>query len=96
VVISFHSLEDRIVKTFIARESREVVDRRAPLAPPQADAAARWARIKPGAARSGGQPARALGRAARGRTHGGGAAAERPLDGDGTASAARPASGRRA
>jgi 16S rRNA (cytosine1402-N4)-methyltransferase len=25
-VISFHSLEDRIVKTFIARESREVVD----------------------------------------------------------------------
>jgi 16S rRNA (cytosine1402-N4)-methyltransferase len=32
-VISFHSLEDRIVKTFIARESREVVDRRAPFAP---------------------------------------------------------------
>ena len=29
-VISFHSLEDRIVKTFIARESREVVDPRAP------------------------------------------------------------------
>jgi len=29
-VISFHSLEDRIVKTFIARESREVIDRRAP------------------------------------------------------------------
>jgi 16S rRNA (cytosine1402-N4)-methyltransferase len=28
-VISFHSLEDRIVKTFIARESRDVVDRRA-------------------------------------------------------------------
>jgi len=28
--ISFHSLEDRIVKTFIARESREVVDRNAP------------------------------------------------------------------
>ena len=34
-VISFHSLEDRIVKTFIARESREEVDRRAPFAPPQ-------------------------------------------------------------
>jgi 16S rRNA (cytosine1402-N4)-methyltransferase len=35
VVISFHSLEDRIVKTFIARESREVVDRRAPFAEPK-------------------------------------------------------------
>ena len=34
VVISFHSLEDRIVKQFIARHSREVVDRRAPFAPP--------------------------------------------------------------
>ena len=33
VVISFHSLEDRIVKTFIARESRSEVDRRAPFAP---------------------------------------------------------------
>jgi 16S rRNA (cytosine1402-N4)-methyltransferase len=28
--ISFHSLEDRIVKTFIARESKEVVDRNSP------------------------------------------------------------------
>ena len=36
VVISFHSLEDRIVKQFIARESRETVDRRAPFAPPKA------------------------------------------------------------
>ena len=36
VVISFHSLEDRIVKQFIARESREVVDRRAPFAPAKA------------------------------------------------------------
>ncbi len=37
-VISFHSLEDRIVKTFIGRESREVVDTRSPslYAPPQA------------------------------------------------------------
>jgi 16S rRNA (cytosine1402-N4)-methyltransferase len=34
VVISFHSLEDRIAKTFIARESRSAVDRRAPFAPP--------------------------------------------------------------
>ncbi len=31
--ISFHSLEDRIVKTFIARESHDEVDRRAPFAP---------------------------------------------------------------
>jgi 16S rRNA (cytosine1402-N4)-methyltransferase len=34
VVISFHSLEDRIVKTFIARHSRETFDRRAPFAAP--------------------------------------------------------------
>jgi len=33
VVISFHSLEDRIVKQFIAKHSRDVVDRRAPFAP---------------------------------------------------------------
>src|SRR4030095_10229337 len=33
VVISFHSLEDRIVKTFITRESRSEFDRRAPFAP---------------------------------------------------------------
>src|SRR5437762_1233732 len=32
VVISFHSLEDRIVKTFIVRESRSTIDRRAPFA----------------------------------------------------------------
>ncbi len=36
VVISFHSLEDRIVKQFIAEHSREVFDRRAPFAPPKA------------------------------------------------------------
>jgi 16S rRNA (cytosine1402-N4)-methyltransferase len=35
VVISFHSLEDRIVKQFIAAHSREVFDRRAPFAVPQ-------------------------------------------------------------
>ncbi|MES2632316.1 MAG: 16S rRNA (cytosine(1402)-N(4))-methyltransferase RsmH [Pseudomonadota bacterium] len=36
VVISFHSLEDRIVKQFIAANSREVFDRRAPFAEPKA------------------------------------------------------------
>jgi 16S rRNA (cytosine1402-N4)-methyltransferase len=34
VVISFHSLEDRMVKQFMARHSRTVVDRRAPFAEP--------------------------------------------------------------
>ena len=46
-VISFHSLEDRIVKTFIARESREVVDRRAKFAPPKAMRLNALGRIKP-------------------------------------------------
>jgi 16S rRNA (cytosine1402-N4)-methyltransferase len=48
VVISFHSLEDRIVKTFIARESRTEVDRRAPFAPEPAHRLRPIARIKPG------------------------------------------------
>ena len=34
VVISFHSLEDRMVKQFMARHSRTVVDRRVPFAEP--------------------------------------------------------------
>ncbi|KQR63123.1 16S rRNA (cytosine(1402)-N(4))-methyltransferase RsmH [Acidovorax sp. Leaf160] len=49
VVISFHSLEDRIVKQFIAQHSKEVYDRRAPFAPPQAMRLVALDRIKPGA-----------------------------------------------
>jgi len=49
VVISFHSLEDRIVKTFIARESRHEVDRRAPFAPEKPHRLRAVARIKPSA-----------------------------------------------
>jgi 16S rRNA (cytosine1402-N4)-methyltransferase len=48
VVISFHSLEDRIVKTFIVRESRDVVDRRAPMAPPRALRLKSLGRVRPG------------------------------------------------
>ncbi len=47
VVISFHSLEDRIVKQFIAKHSREVFDRRAPFAAPQAMKLKTLDRIKP-------------------------------------------------
>jgi 16S rRNA (cytosine1402-N4)-methyltransferase len=47
VVISFHSLEDRIVKQFIARHSREVFDRRAPFAAPRAMKLNALDRIKP-------------------------------------------------
>jgi 16S rRNA (cytosine1402-N4)-methyltransferase len=47
VVISFHSLEDRIVKQFIAAHSREVFDRRAPFAAPQAMHLQALGRIKP-------------------------------------------------
>jgi 16S rRNA (cytosine1402-N4)-methyltransferase len=53
-VISFHSLEDRIVKTFIARHSREQVDRRAPEywagGPSRPMALRAVARIRPGVA----------------------------------------------
>ncbi len=50
VVISFHSLEDRIVKQFIAAHSREVYDRRAPFAQPKAMKLKSLDRIKPSAA----------------------------------------------
>lgn len=49
VVIAFHSLEDRIVKTFIARESKSEFDRRAPFAAPRPVRLNAIARIKPGA-----------------------------------------------
>jgi 16S rRNA (cytosine1402-N4)-methyltransferase len=47
VVISFHSLEDRIVKTFIARESKSVFDRRAPFAEPKPNRLRALGRVKP-------------------------------------------------
>ena len=49
-VISFHSLEDRIVKQFIAQHSKEVYDRRAPFAAPQPMRLKALERIKPSAA----------------------------------------------
>ena len=48
-VISFHSLEDRVVKTFIASHSRDVPDRRVPMAPPKPLKLRALARIKPSA-----------------------------------------------
>ena len=48
VVISFHSLEDRIVKQFIARHSKEVVDRRVPFAAPKPMHFRALERIRPG------------------------------------------------
>jgi len=50
VVISFHSLEDRIVKSFIARESRDEPDRRAPFASPRPMRLRALGRVRAGAA----------------------------------------------
>ncbi len=47
VIISFHSLEDRIVKQFIAKHSKAPYDRRAPFAAPQVMQLRSIARIKP-------------------------------------------------
>jgi 16S rRNA (cytosine1402-N4)-methyltransferase len=49
-VISFHSLEDRIVKQFIAKHSRDGYDRRAPFAAPKAMKLKALDRVKPTAA----------------------------------------------
>ena len=49
-VIAFHSLEDRIVKTFIARESKSAFDRRAPFAEPAPLRLTALGRAKPSAA----------------------------------------------
>ena len=47
VVISFHSLEDRIVKQFIAKHSRDEYDRRAPFAAPKVMKLKALERVKP-------------------------------------------------
>ena len=49
VVISFHSLEDRIVKQFIAKYSKDEYDRRAPFAAPKVMQFKALDRIKPSA-----------------------------------------------
>ena len=46
-VISFHSLEDRIVKQFIAKNSRDEYDRRAPFAAPKVMKLQALGRVKP-------------------------------------------------
>ncbi len=56
VAISFHSLEDRIVKQFIAEHSREVFDRRAPFAAPKAMQLTSLGRVKPSESEITGNP----------------------------------------
>ena len=55
-VISFHSLEDRIVKQFIARHSRDEFDRRAPFAPPKTMGFKALDRVRPGKTEVAGNP----------------------------------------
>jgi 16S rRNA (cytosine1402-N4)-methyltransferase len=56
VVISFHSLEDRIVKQFIAKHSKEVVDRRVPFAAPVKMRLKACGRVRPSEAEVRGNP----------------------------------------
>ena len=56
VVISFHSLEDRIVKQFIVGHSREVFDRRAPFTEPKVMLLKALGRTKPGEEEVAGNP----------------------------------------
>jgi 16S rRNA (cytosine1402-N4)-methyltransferase len=56
VVISFHSLEDRMVKQFMARHSRTVVDRRVPFAEPAPMALRQVRRVMPSAVEVQGNP----------------------------------------
>jgi 16S rRNA (cytosine1402-N4)-methyltransferase len=56
VVISFHSLEDRIVKTFIAHESRSEFDRRAPFAAAKPQRLRALGRVRPSAAEAARNP----------------------------------------
>jgi 16S rRNA (cytosine1402-N4)-methyltransferase len=56
VVISFHSLEDRMVKQFMARHSRAVVDRRVPFMEPKAMPFAGLCRVMPSRAEVEGNP----------------------------------------
>ena len=56
VVISFHSLEDRIVKQFIAKHSKDEYDRRAPFAVPKVMKFKALDRVKPSVAEVEGNP----------------------------------------
>ena len=56
VVISFHSLEDRIVKQFMAQHSRAVFDRRAPFAAPVAMKLCDVRRVMPSSEEVAGNP----------------------------------------